>query len=762
MSQNLQTQNLCKQCVDIGVPDLLTTEIIEGAHFRPHDFETMSDTTTSPGLWARLGTNSEKTVRLGLATEIRGRRSCPFCEMVDHVLIPELFRPPHETRAIYAERNREKPSYGSLEPARHHSNSDESPKIYITVEGGAFTRIVVAEFGFKTLAEGEKDVWVTSRDDRMDKFPDRAHMTSVEQANTILHAMDTIRHGDKPSKRGIIEDVWKSRIADLGQVDTSPILEAASRCLDEWESIPERTIETFQTPLAFDIMLIDVKESCLVNKTTAETYLALSYVWGGDQKAKLYTHNRQALQTSKALDTLQLSQVVKDAMEFTVNLGHSFLWVDALCIEQNEDSQQKKEQLRIMDKIYQSSYVTLVAWTVTSSNSPLPGVGSTQLRPQVMIRTISLPSDVGQLPVILKNRLSRDLKHITGHGAFFHYDTRAWTLQERLLSERCLLFHHRDTIFCFKNHQDSSRSPWAAGINSLGVAKNNLFEFLTIIGDRPDHLEAIGMLYADNYANIMGTQAILTVSFAKHLASYSRLIEAYSKLCLTKSSDRLIAVTRILEFLRPIIGDTVQGIPISHLPFSLAWDFPFSAKGYERNSGFPSWTWAGWNCHVSCSGLYLNDILVDTSSIYGSESPNDARRLLCEVKDSAIVPKEISGARPEAWLGTIKMLHFAAKTISSDQCWFRGGKTESDKVYLYNSDEFGDLDYSFKVEEMDKRKASCGFILLSHAISERNAFPFTALFVCWDGPLASRLSTCGFTENGFNSLNWVEKEVSLQ
>ncbi|QLI70300.1 uncharacterized protein G6M90_00g080150 [Metarhizium brunneum] len=69
-------------------------------------------------------------------------------------------------------------------------------------------------------------------------------------------------------------------------------------------------------------------------------------------------------------------------MALTNDVGHSYLWVDALCIEQDDDPQQKQQQLRIMDKIYQGAYDILVAWTATSCTSPLPGVGNTIYGPR--------------------------------------------------------------------------------------------------------------------------------------------------------------------------------------------------------------------------------------------------------------------------------------------------------------------------------------------------------------------------------------------
>lgn len=768
MAEHLRPRDLCGQCVENGVPALFLARDDDEPPISSHALQRTRDLSEQgheeaafPGFSVQIGGVAENVVKLGLASEIKTRLSCPFCEMVNHVLIPELSEPPYEREVIYAERSRMAPTFGLVGAA----NSDLTPKgdtgIYITFRGGRDLGAVksLGCFNFRFISGSEDDAWVTNPADRKDPFRDTEHTTCAETAGMLLDMVFVAQAGNKFQKRELTERLLKAAEAQgavqYQQVAQEPSLINRERISESSEkgeqSFHEPDNSDLQASSPFDIVLIDVKERCLVDKTTAETYLALSYVWGGDQKAKLYTNTRRSLQQSKALNTLELSKVVEDAMVFTTNLGFSYLWVDALCIEQNKDSQQKKEQLRIMDKIYQNSYVTLVAWTATCSNSPLPGVGSTTLRPQVMIRVINSPRGGEQPLILLENRLSRDLEYLPQYGTISHYDTRAWTLQERLLAERCLLFHHRETVLCVKNHKDASRAPLALGVNSLGCFDKDLFDFTTIIRDNPDFLEAVGMQFG------------LSGSHAPHLASYSRLIENYTKLSLTESTDRIIAVTGILDFLKPVIGDTIQGMPISHLPLSLAWGLGRHKGNSTRNTHFPSWTWAGWNVPAQCEGLYLSDILVDISTIHGSESVNGPQRLLCEVVDSAISSGGLAQIPPEPELSTIRVLHFSAKTVSSSQCWFRGLEGRSDHVFSNATDSksCGTLDEDYDVAEMERIKSSCEFVLLSHTMAKRTQFPFEALLVCWNGPEASRIGGCSFTEDGYNSLNWVEKTISL-
>jgi hypothetical protein len=55
-----------------------------------------------------------------------------------------------------------------------------------------------------------------------------------------------------------------------------------------------------------------------------------------------------------------LPQTIKDAIRVTVALGLEFLWIDALCIVQDDDID-KNLELAKMGEIYSGSQVTLLA-----------------------------------------------------------------------------------------------------------------------------------------------------------------------------------------------------------------------------------------------------------------------------------------------------------------------------------------------------------------------------------------------------------------
>jgi hypothetical protein len=146
---------------------------------------------------------------------------------------------------------------------------------------------------------------------------------------------------------------------------------------------------TSQRPLE-DIpsWLIDTHQLCIVTGSSAHRYLALSYVWPeprvtalssleeilGGPRARtppprtllLEGNTISELQAPWSLSSEQFAEripaVIKYAIELTLELDERYLWVDRLCIIQdNPDVGGTKSQVARMDKIYVGAYLTIIA-----------------------------------------------------------------------------------------------------------------------------------------------------------------------------------------------------------------------------------------------------------------------------------------------------------------------------------------------------------------------------------------------------------------
>ncbi|RYP43988.1 hypothetical protein DL768_009500 [Monosporascus sp. mg162] len=85
-------------------------------------------------------------------------------------------------------------------------------------------------------------------------------------------------------------------------------------------------------------------------------YIALSYVWGGDSPS--FRLNSSNLSKYKEeIDVSTLTQQISDAVRFTRNMGVRYLWVDALCIDQDNPTEVSEELDRFVQYYSNSSMV---------------------------------------------------------------------------------------------------------------------------------------------------------------------------------------------------------------------------------------------------------------------------------------------------------------------------------------------------------------------------------------------------------------------
>lgn len=94
------------------------------------------------------------------------------------------------------------------------------------------------------------------------------------------------------------------------------------------------------------------------NLTEHVEYLTLSHMWGDQKFLKLTIHNHNSL--LKLVSPELLSQTFRDALHVTLELGYEYLWIDSLCIVQDDEQDWKNESER-MALIYKNAVCNLCA-----------------------------------------------------------------------------------------------------------------------------------------------------------------------------------------------------------------------------------------------------------------------------------------------------------------------------------------------------------------------------------------------------------------
>jgi len=155
-------------------------------------------------------------------------------------------------------------------------------------------------------------------------------------------------------------------------------------------------------------------------------YAALSYCWGRPQQWTATRANISDMTTGAGIDLSAIAVTIKDAILATRLLGIRYLWVDALCIIQDDEEDKRAEISRMRD-IYKDAYCTLVIESVKDSMD-----GFLRERP-------GPDFPVYHLPFARPHGGGYDVVYLRPEKAYDYeprnaaINSRAWTLEERLL-----------------------------------------------------------------------------------------------------------------------------------------------------------------------------------------------------------------------------------------------------------------------------------------------------------------------------------------
>lgn len=182
---------------------------------------------------------------------------------------------------------------------------------------------------------------------------------------------------------------------------------------------------------------------CTVPQGEHPPYVALSYCWGTSQQQKDARTTRENVDYRHGgIDISQLPQSIKDAIEVTRKLELSYLWVDALCIVQNDPIDVKSE-LAKMASIYRGATITISA---ASANDSTEGFLKNRDLKRAYGNLFQLPYHNKRPDGVVEGMVFLS-EHPVADTHEENIDQRAWTFQEDMLSLRLLRFGSKQTTW---------------------------------------------------------------------------------------------------------------------------------------------------------------------------------------------------------------------------------------------------------------------------------------------------------------------------
>jgi hypothetical protein len=334
-------------------------------------------------------------------------------------------------------------------------------------------------------------------------------------------------------------------------------------CVAESAQLPARFLDISDVAVSAHVFL---KELLDFKNGGDSRYVALSHCWGtGPNLCTTWS----TLQKHKhGIKVSELPPTFRDAVHVAKNLSVQYLWIDSLCIIQDDLHDWQIESAK-MATIYRDAYFVLGAacgssdaqgflharrWQDVVTLTP-PDQG-----PSLALQLLPLETEEDHVDLISQEPLSK----------------RAWCLQERYLPRRMLLYGSQQILWeCQKMS--------ASEDGDVTLHDGNHLERICSTANIPTSV--LARTCRERY---IGDKDVNYVDWYK-------MVEDYTNRFITKSSDRLPALSGLAEAVAQYSKDEyLAGLWKNGLVEGLAWCGSQGAETLEEPGEYisPSWSWA--------------------------------------------------------------------------------------------------------------------------------------------------------------------------
>lgn len=307
---------------------------------------------------------------------------------------------------------------------------------------------------------------------------------------------------------------------------------------------------------------------------TVVRYACLSHRWSEQTKAASIMAKTMAMYTNP-FNIQQLPQLFQDAIAVTLALGIEHIWIDCLCIIQDDPEDWEKEA-SAMASIYENATFTIAATSCNGCEDTLfqqrPLPASTQittwkgdpvtLRPQIP-HPWTIRKDQGYV---------RNLDS-TQEGDDFPLLSRGWVFQEHLLSRRYIHFGKNELLF------ECGECVWCECQSRLAYNRHSL------------------SLYPPSQRH----------------QDWPEIVQTYQDHKFTYPTDRLPALAGVAKRYHRLLGGSyISGHWFERMNETLGWycmDMDDVGKTErQKTGGLPTWSWMSTGRNVAWIGSGTGDI----------------------------------------------------------------------------------------------------------------------------------------------------------
>ncbi|KAF5021351.1 hypothetical protein F66182_6619 [Fusarium sp. NRRL 66182] len=372
-----------------------------------------------------------------------------------------------------------------------------------------------------------------------------------------------------------------------------------SACLDKHDcGIRAQDVTPWYPTRLLDLGLQESKGAPRLVETSSDKpispYVTLSHCWGKGKHIRALRDNLHDLYTG----IHSLSTTFEQAVTATRKLGYRYLWIDSLCIVQ-DDHQDWYREAALMHKVYSNAVCNIAAAASGDSSG-----GLFFKRDGIHGHCVAQYSREGRVESYIdRNLFLRDIQRSP-------LQTRAWVEQEWLMARRTIHFA-KNQVF------------WECDqLCACETLPCGLLDRMRYRG-KAHFAEAL-----NNATSLQKRKATAESELQMNLGQYllwTEIVTNYTSRNLTKMSDRLPALSGIAKWLQPHFDNPVYLAGLwnnGNIVRQLAW-FSSTLSKPRRAFRAPSWSWASIDTTVYWLTMY-GDSVFRTQILAASTTPEGA------------------------------------------------------------------------------------------------------------------------------------------
>lgn len=314
----------------------------------------------------------------------------------------------------------------------------------------------------------------------------------------------------------------------------------------------------------------------LVDETSdiTEPYMTLSHCWGASQPIRL--KRSDIVQYKERNLITKLPKTFAEAIEVAKSLGIHYIWIDSLCIVQDDEADWR-EQSSLMRSIYTYSDCNIAA---TSSRGSSEGCFQTSDAALKHPTVINLGFELNGCSTYQLSRVSSVEDDLNTAPL----NSRAWVFQERYLASRQLSF----------------------------TASQVYWECAELVANEQCPGGLADELWTKQQTLSLWKKRLAPANDEDFRRIWSNVVEQYSSCALTKKTDKVIALSGLADHLERSqrhVGNTYRyGLWSRDFHRQLCWTSHFSVSEPEQldNAIAPTWSWMNLDGRVQQDDAYNN------------------------------------------------------------------------------------------------------------------------------------------------------------